>query len=390
VPTAEVDAKRDPTADGRQDLLVPDSPLVAVLGGGQLGRMLGMAGADLGVDLRFLDPSPDATAQAFGPLVVGELGDEAALAQVSAGADVVTYEWEGVPAAGARFVASSVAVRPHPHALEVAQDRVTEKDTFERLGIEVARFASIDRADGVAPALDAVGLPAVVKTRRGGYDGKGQRVVRALADASDLWEALGAVPLVAESLVPFDRELSVLAARAVDGSTACFPLVENEHVDGILRTSLAPAPGLTDKLQRAGEVIATRLLDDLDYVGVLAVELFERDGSLLANEMAPRVHNSGHWTIEGAFTSQFEQHLRAVLGWSLGNADARCPSAMINCIGRLPDPSAVLAMPDAHLHDYAKSPRAGRKVGHITVLADDEHTLRARVEQVRALQLDDG
>jgi 5-(carboxyamino)imidazole ribonucleotide synthase len=369
---------------------VGEHPIVAVLGGGQLGLMLGSAALPLGVVPRFLDPSPDATAGRVGELVVGDLGDVAAIERVAAGADVVTYEWEGVPASAARAIESSVPVRPAPLALEVAQDRVSEKETFERLGIAVARFATIDTADDVARALDAVGLPAVVKTRRGGYDGKGQRVVRVADDARAVFATLGAVPLVAESLVPFDRELSVIAARAVDGTTACYPLVENEHDAGILRTSYGPARRLTPELQAEGEAIATRLLDDLDYVGVLSVELFEHDGSLLANEMAPRVHNSGHWTIEGAHTSQFEQHVRAVLGWPLGRADARGCNAMVNCIGRLPDPSAVLAVPGAHLHDYAKAARPGRKVGHVTVVADDEETLAARVALVRALQSDDG
>lgn len=366
-----------------------DRPLVAVLGGGQLGRMLGIAGLPLGVTLRFLDPSPEAGARAVGELVVGELDDETAVERVAHGADVVTYEWEGVPADGPRAITTTIPVRPAPVALEVAQDRVAEKETFTRLGIDVAAFVAIDAADDVPAALEAVGLPAVVKTRRGGYDGKGQRVVGSTEDARDVWDALGGVPLVAEAHVPFDRELSVLAARAVDGSTACYPLVENVHAAGILRTSFGPARGLTEELQSAGETIAVRLLDDLDYVGVLAVELFERDGALLANEMAPRVHNSGHWTIEGAHTSQFEQHLRAVLGWPLGRADARGSTAMINCIGHLADPSRVLAVPGAHVHDYAKSPRPGRKVGHVTIVADDEATLAARVAQVRAIDPDD-
>lgn len=367
-----------------------DHPVVAVLGGGQLGRMLGIAAVPLGVRLRFLDPAADATAQSLGDLVVGDLGDAGAISRVADGADVVTYEWEGVPADGARSVAPNVPVRPDPRALEVAQDRLIEKKTFERLGIGVAAFAPIDESGDVGPALERVGLPAVVKTRRGGYDGKGQRVVRTDDDARDVWRELGAVPLIAEALVPFTRELSVLAARAVDGTTACYPLVENDHAGGILRTSRAPAPGLTRAIQRDAAELAARLLDDLDYVGVLAVELFEHDGRLLANEMAPRVHNSGHWTIEGAVTSQFEQHVRAVLGWPLGSTAARGVAAMINCIGRLPDRAAVLAVPGAHLHDYEKSPRPGRKVAHVTIVADDAATLDARVDQVRALQTDDG
>jgi 5-(carboxyamino)imidazole ribonucleotide synthase len=193
------------------------------------------------------------------------------------------------------------------------------------------------------------------------------------------------VPLILESLVPFDRELSVLAVRGVDGAVACWPLVENHHEGGILRVSLAPAPGLDDALQARGEELAARLLADLDHVGVLAVELFDLGGELLANEIAPRVHNSGHWTIEGAVTSQFENHVRAVLGWPLGSTSPRGPSAMVNCIGVMPSRDAVLAIPGAHLHDYGKSPRPGRKLGHVTVVAPDEAQLRARLDAVRAV-----
>jgi len=349
-----------------------------------------MAALPLGVEARFLDPSPDATARALGELIVGELGDERALERVTAGVDVATYEWEGVPAAGARFVEARVPVRPAPVALEVAQDRLVEKQTFARLGIPVAPFAAIDGPDDVTRAVEQVGLPARLKTRRGGYDGKGQQLVRTVDDARDAWQKLGGVPLIAEADVAFDRELSVLAARGVDGTTACYPLVENEHAHGILRVSRAPAPQVEHARQAEAESIATRLLDDLDYVGVLAVELFECGGSLLANEVAPRVHNSGHWTIEGAVTSQFEQHLRAVLGWPLGDASARGVAAMVNCVGALPDPADVLAVPGAHLHDYEKKPRRGRKVGHVTVVADDDDTLTERVARVRALQHDDG
>jgi 5-(carboxyamino)imidazole ribonucleotide synthase len=196
---------------------------------------------------------------------------------------------------------------------------------------------------------------------------------------------LGGVPLILESLVPFDRELSVLAVRGLDGTVACWPLVENHHEDGILRVSAAPAPGLTDGLTARGEELATRLLDDLDHVGVLAVELFEVGGELLANEIAPRVHNSGHWTIEGAVTSQFENHVRAVLGWPLGSTAARGPSAMVNCIGAMPSRHDILAIPGAHLHDYGKSPRRGRKLGHVTVVADDRRELAIGLDAVRAL-----
>jgi 5-(carboxyamino)imidazole ribonucleotide synthase len=369
----------------------PSAPsLVAVLGGGQLGRMLGLAAIPLGIRCRFLDPSPDATAAAVGELVVGELDDPGAIERTAQGANVVTYEWEGVPAPAARAAMQTHAVRPDPRALEVAQDRLTEKQTLERLGIGVAPFAPIDGPDDVASAVTTLGVPLLFKTRRGGYDGKGQQLVHDAAGAQHAWDALGGVQLIAEGVVDFDRELSVLAARAPDGTVACYPLVQNEHSGGILRTSRAPAPALSPALQAAGEQIAQALLEDLDYVGLLAIELFERRGELLANEIAPRVHNSGHWTIEGAATSQFEQHLRAVLGLPLGSTQTRGHSGMVNCIGSLPDAAAVLSVPGAHLHAYGKAPRPGRKVGHVTVVADDAAARDERLAQVRALQRDDG
>jgi 5-(carboxyamino)imidazole ribonucleotide synthase len=355
-------------------------PLIAVLGGGQLGRMLGLAGIPLGVRFRFLDPAPDAPAAAVGELVVGALGDAAALTAVAESAAVVTYEWEGVPADGARFLERHHAVRPGARSLEVAQDRLAEKETFRRLAIPTAEYAAVNTRDDLDGAISAVGgLPAVLKTRRGGYDGKGQRVLRRADDVDPAWAELGGVPLILEALVPFARELSVLAVRAVDGEVACWPLVENVHEEGILRISRAPAPGLDPALQARGVELATRVLADLDHVGVLAIELFAVGDELLANELAPRVHNSGHWTIEGAETSQFENHLRAVLGLPLGSTAARGLSVMVNCIGELPDRDAVLAVPGAHLHDYGKVARPGRKLGHITVVADDADTLTARM-----------
>jgi 5-(carboxyamino)imidazole ribonucleotide synthase len=361
-------------------------PLVAVLGGGQLGRMLALAGIPLGVRFRFLDPSPDATAAALGPLVVGALGEEAALAQVSEGADVVTYEWEGVPASGARFVAASGrAVLPPPAALDVAQDRLHEKELCRRLAVGTPAFAAVDDREDLDRAVKELSYPAVLKTRRGGYDGKGQVVLRAPDDVERAWSELGGVPLVLEAHVPFDRELSVLAVRGHDGATACWPLVENHHAGGILRRSIAPAPALPQSVQDAGELLASKLFDELGYVGVLAVELFEVGGALLVNELAPRVHNSGHWTIEGSVTSQFENHLRAILGWPLGSTGAVGVNAMVNCIGALPDPRAVLAIPGAHLHDYAKEQRPGRKVGHVTISAHDLDELLPRMAQLAGL-----
>jgi 5-(carboxyamino)imidazole ribonucleotide synthase len=368
----------------------PEQPVVAVLGGGQLGRMLGLAGIPLGVRCRFLDPVAGAPASAVGPLVVGDLGDERALAEVVAGADLVTYEWEGVPAEAAQSLESRLPVRPGSRPLAVSQDRLAEKESFARLGIAVPGFAPVDDRGGLDDALARVGTPAVLKTRRGGYDGKGQFVLRSPEDGDAAFAALGGVPLILEQLVPFTREVSVLAARGLDGEVRAYPLVENLHRDGILRVSRAPAPGLDGAGQAAGEGIARTLLEDLEYVGVLAVELFEcpiADGGteLLANEMAPRVHNSGHWTIEGAETSQFEQHLRAVLGWPLGSTAPRGHAAMCNAIGALPPRDAVLAVPGARLHDYGKEPRPGRKVGHVTVVADSAVELEDRLAALLAI-----
>jgi 5-(carboxyamino)imidazole ribonucleotide synthase len=355
---------------------------VAVLGGGQLGRMLGLAGIPLGVSFRFLDPSLDAPAAAVGDLVVGALDDERALADVARGADVVTYEWEGVPAGSARFLTASTPVRPGDRSLEVSQDRLEEKQTFRRLGIPTAPFRAVDTRADLDAACAETGFPALLKTRRGGYDGKGQAMIRVDADLDDAWSAVGGVPSILEGFVPFDRELSIVAVRGVDGAVACWPVVENEHRGGILRVTRAPAPALAPALDHRAAQTARTLLDELDHVGVLAVELFEVDGSLLANELAPRVHNSGHWTIEGAVTSQFENHLRAVLGLPLGDTAARGSTAMVNCVGTMPDRAAVLAVPGAHLHDYGKAARPGRKLGHVTVVADSEADLDAHVARL--------
>lgn len=317
--------------------------LVACIGGGQLGRMLGLAGLPLGLRFRFLDPARDACAASVGELVVGAYDDPALLARLADGADVVTYEFENVPV----HAALGVGAVPGPRALEEGQDRLREKQLFERLGIPTARYGSL--AD--------TGVPALVKSRRLGYDGKGQRRAEAV-------EALGEHEL-AEELVGFDRELSVVAVRGRDGDTRFWPVAENVHRDGILRVSRAPAAGAP---QAEAEAIAAALLDELGYVGVLAVELFDVGGRLLANEFAPRVHNTGHWTIDGAATSQFENHLRAILGLPLGPTDALAPSVMVNLVGDVPPLGELLALPGARVHVYGKAPRAGRKVGHVTLV----------------------
>jgi 5-(carboxyamino)imidazole ribonucleotide synthase len=275
-------------------------------------------------------------------------------------------------------------VLPGDRALEGSQDRLVEKTMLRSLGIATAAFAPVDDREALDQAVADLGLPAVLKTRTGGYDGKGQAVLRNEADVAAAWARLGGVPLILEAFVPFARELSIIGVRSAAGEVRCYPVVENHHEGGILRLSRAPAPGLDTAMQHQAEACIRPLLESLDYVGVACVELFDMDGGLLANEWAPRVHNSGHWTIEGATTSQFENHVRAVLGWPLGEVNAIGASAMVNCIGTMPDRHRVLAIEGAHLHDYAKSSRPGRKVGHVTVNAPDAPTLEARRGRVDA------
>ncbi len=340
---------------------------VGVLGAGQLGRMLALAGYPLGLRFRFLDPAPEAPAGQVAERCAAPFDDPARIERFVQGLDVVTYEFENVPVELPRWLGGRVPVYPPPAALEVSQDRLHEKTLFGRLGLPTAPFVAVDTRADLDRALAALGTPAVLKTRRFGYDGKGQVVLRSPDDAGRAWEALGGVPLLLEGFVAFERELSVLAARGQDGQTVFYPLVENHHGGGILRLSRAPAPGLTPPLQALAEDYAGRVLRELGYVGVLAIEFFARAGKLVANEMAPRVHNSGHWTIEGAETSQFENHLRAILGLPLGSTQTPGPCAMVNLIGTLPGVRDVLAIPGAHLHLYGKTPRPGRKLGHVTL-----------------------
>jgi 5-(carboxyamino)imidazole ribonucleotide synthase len=359
---------------------------VGIVGGGQLGMMLVEAGAPLGLECVTLDPAADSPASRVGPAIVGAYDDPAALERLADGADVVTYEFENVPVAGVR--ALDVPVLPPTAALQAAQDRLSEKTLFDEVGLPVPAFASVDDLPELHRAIATVGLPAVLKTRRFGYDGKGQAILRHEELAEDAWRAVGEVPSILESFVAFDRELSVLAVRDRGGDIRCWPLVENHHREGILRLSIAPAPGFTPSLQEAAEAHAVALLERLGYVGVLAIELFQVGDSLLGNEMAPRVHNSGHWTIEGSATSQFENHLRAICGMPLGDVGMRSPAAMVNLIGEEPSPGPILEVPGAHLHRYGKQPRPGRKLGHITVTADDEGLLRERVANIPGISLD--
>jgi len=351
---------------------------IGILGGGQLGYMLALAGYPLGMRFRFLDPSPEAPVGRIAPRVTGDYSDRGALEKFAHGLEVVTYEFENVPVDAAHFLAKKVAVLPPPVALETAQDRLREKQLFDKLGIATTQYAALDSAYDLEAAVKKIGMPVVVKTRRMGYDGKGQWVLRTAEEVKVAKENLPKVPCIVEKFVAFRRELSVLAVRGRGGETALYPLVENHHRSGILRLSLAPAPEIAPEIRKEAEEAAGKVLEALSYVGVLAIEFFECEGHLLANEMAPRVHNSGHWTIEGAVTSQFENHLRAIQGLPLGATTPIGASAMINLIGEVPESKQVLAVPSAHLHLYGKEPRAGRKLGHVTLRAPSFENLVSR------------
>ncbi|HLZ11093.1 MAG TPA: 5-(carboxyamino)imidazole ribonucleotide synthase [Candidatus Acidoferrum sp.] len=355
---------------------------IGILGGGQLGYMLALAGYPLGLHFRFLDPSPEAPVGRIAQRVTAEYTDHDALEKFANGLELVTYEFENVPVEAARFLAKHVRVYPPPEALEAAQDRLSEKNLFKKLGIATTSFAEVGSAAEIDKAVRKIGLPAVLKTRRMGYDGKGQWILRTAEAVEFVKREFPATPLLLENLVAFERELSILAVRSKAGETAFYPLVENHHRGGILRLSIAPAPNLSAKLQQAAELAARRVMEELNYVGVLAIEFFECNGELVANEMAPRVHNSGHWSIEGAATSQFENHLRAVMGLPLGSTATPGVSAMLNLIGEVPEAAEVLAIPDAHLHLYGKSLRPGRKVGHVTLRAANLGELKSRLEQL--------
>jgi len=313
--------------------------------------MLALAGIPLGLSFRFLDPSPDACAAEVGELVVAPYDDPDGLDRLADGAAAITFEFENVPVAAAERVGAV----PGPRSLEEGRDRLREKELFRSLGIPTARFGTLAES----------GVPALVKTRRLGYDGKGQRRVDDLAAPIDDGE-------LAEELVAFDRELSIVGVRARDGELRFWPVGANVHRDGILRVTRAPA---ADAPQAEAEAICAAVLEELGHVGVLAVELFDVGGRLLANELAPRVHNTGHWTIDGAETSQFENHLRAILGLPLGGTAARAPCAMVNLIGEVPSLAGLLALPGAHVHLYGKEPRPDRKVGHVTLVDPDDEAV---------------
>jgi 5-(carboxyamino)imidazole ribonucleotide synthase len=354
---------------------------IGILGGGQLARMLALAGAPLGQRFLVVDSASDACASEVAPLLVADWRDFDALEGFARRIDVATFDFENVPAETADWLTLHTRVFPNPRALAIAQDRLAEKTLFREIGLATPEFAAVDTREDLARAVESIGLPAVLKTRRLGYDGKGQAVLRVSTDVDAAWEALGGAALILEAFVPFTREVSVVAVRSQSGEFRAYPLTQNWHSRGILAASLAPAPDADDTAPRAF-AHARALAERLDYVGTFALELFDRDGDLLGNEIAPRVHNSGHWTIEGAIASQFENHVRAVVGLPLGDTSLRQPSVMLNWIGELPDAKAILREPDAHWHDYGKEPRAGRKVGHATICARTNAELGERLARI--------
>jgi 5-(carboxyamino)imidazole ribonucleotide synthase len=355
---------------------------IGVLGAGQLARMIALAGYPLGVEFIVLDPSPDACSMPLCEHLLGNYDDQQLLAELAERADVVTYEFENVPAVVAKFLADHTTVHPDPKALAVAQDRLIEKNFLRELGIPTPSYAAVDSLEELQQAMTEIGWPAILKSRTQGYDGKGQSVLRSPDDLEAAWALLQGVPAIVEGFVRFDREVSIIAARNVSGESVFYPLSENLHRGGILRVSECREH---DPMQALAENYISKLIEALNYVGVLALELFEVDGTLMANEFAPRVHNSGHWTIEGSETSQFENHVRAILDLPLGSTKPVGHSAMVNFIGGLPQTEALLAIPFSHVHLYAKAPRMGRKVAHVTIRAETTEQLQQNVARLVAL-----
>jgi 5-(carboxyamino)imidazole ribonucleotide synthase len=393
---------------------------VGILGGGQLARMLALSGHPLGASFVTLDPAPDACAAAVSSHLIGGYGDPAKLEELAARSDVITYEFENVPAESVKFLAEkNIPVYPSTQALAVSRDRLKEKSLFKELGIPAPAFAAVGSLEELRQAVEDIGLPAVLKTCTLGYDGKGQAVIRSGDDIDSAWARVGGTssrmnidnaraggilspntnapadqsvsirpnlgddidsrPCILESFVPFTREISVIAVRSRDGQVAFYPVSQNTHSDGILRHAICM---IDDPMQSLAEGYVKRILNHFNYVGALALELFDAGGTLLANEIAPRVHNTGHWTIEGAETSQFENHIRAVIGLPLGGTSAICPCAMVNFIGRIPPAEKVLSIKGAHFHDYGKAPKPGRKRGHATVCGDNADDVMDGLEEL--------
>jgi len=358
---------------------------IGVLGGGQLGQMLGQAGVSLAAEFTFLDPSEKPSARQVGTHLRYDFADADGANALAACSDVVTYEFEHLDLATVQGIAARTPVHPSPRALEIVQDRIRQKNFLASTGIAVAPFRAVESAADLAAALAILGTPCLLKTARDGYDGKGQRLIRDPTLAATAWAELNQARCVLEGFIRFERELSLVSTRGRDGQVVFLPLAENHHRDGILRVSRVPAPGATPALQAKAEDMARRLLDELAYVGTFTIEFFHLGDDLMVNELAPRVHNSGHWSIEGAVTSQFENHIRALMGVPLGETSVRGHAAMVNIVGTFPDRRALLAIPGLHLHDYGKDERPGRKLGHVTVIDATAAGLERRLTTILAL-----
>jgi 5-(carboxyamino)imidazole ribonucleotide synthase len=356
---------------------------IGIVGGGQLARMLVQIGSSLGLRFKIYDPAPEACAGHLAPITCGAFADSNALLAFARDIDVLTFDFENVPAATLGALEHALSVRPNPRALAMTQDRLSEKQAFSALNIPVAPYHAVASLDDLQAAISALGAQGILKTRTLGYDGKGQQRIRSAADAPPAIDALGGSLCVYEQLVPFKRELSIVATRAADGSFVCYPLVQNIHDQGILAVTIAPAD-CSQALRELANGYARQVADAFDYVGTFALEFFDLgDDQLVLNEMAPRVHNSGHWSIEGAECSQFENHLRAIAGLPLGSTAVRQPTVMLNWIGELPNKTAQLAIPGLHFHDYGKGARAGRKVGHSTICAATDAQLLERLAHLQ-------
>lgn len=344
---------------------------IGILGGGQLGRMLAIAGYPLGMNFTFLDPSAEAPMAPLARGVIADYNDPAALEELASLSDVVTWEFENVGFAAVDMLTKRTQLFPPAGALKVKHDRLFEKQFFDILQIPTAKYANATTLQEFDRAIATIGFPLVVKSRKFGYDGKGQAVLRDPRHAGAVWEALKGAAVIVEEWISFEREVSILSVRGRAGETIFYPITENVHKGGILRHSIAPALNMNDSLRSQAELYANRVMDHLQYVGVLAIEFFEVNGRLLANELAPRVHNSGHWTIDGAATSQFENHLRAIAGMPLGAAHARGTTGMVNILGEFPDISKIISIPGTKLHLYGKTARPGRKLGHVNLCSFD-------------------
>jgi 5-(carboxyamino)imidazole ribonucleotide synthase len=339
---------------------------VGIVGAGQLGRMMALAGYPLGIRCMFLDRSATSPAAQVAPSLTGDLEDAVQLAALAACSDVITFDWENISGAALAPLEKLTHVRPPRAALEVSQDRLAEKALFSKLRIPTTAHAAVDSKEHLVRAAKKLGVPGLLKTRRLGYDGKGQFLLRSAGQIDAAWAAIGGTGLIYEKFQDFSREISIVGARSPAGQTAFYPLSANTHGGGILHYSTAPY--LNTGLESSARTYLKRVMKALDYVGVLAIEFFVVKGRLIANEMAPRVHNSGHWTIEGCVTSQFENHLRAICGLPLGSTRALGHTAMINFLGKMPDRERLLGIDGLAFHDYGKDPRPGRKLGHCTIL----------------------